>query len=153
MSDRTNCIINLPNVRRILDHNVPVYILKKTVDEGHFDCIEDARVASKEWLKYIVLSLENPTILVGMWSDIVDEIWHAYLLHTHEYFAFSRDIAGVDYFHHTPWRLMGDGQSNMPQDGGVHFKKLYNEKFGPLHSIWDSMPEAMNCAIDACCCG
>ena len=30
-------------VRRILDHNVPVYILM--IDEGHFDCIEDARVA------------------------------------------------------------------------------------------------------------
>jgi len=139
--------------RRILDHDVPEYILKKTVNEGHFDSIEDARVTSKEWLKYIVLSLDNPTVRIGMWSDTVDEIWHSYLLHTHEYFAFSRDILGVDYYHHTPLIISEDGESNMPQDGGANFTRLYNEKFGPLPSAWDSMPEVMKCFDeDGCCC-
>ena len=141
------------DLERILNHEVPTHILKCTVDEGHFECMEAARAASKEWLKYIILSLDNPNIQIGMWSVIVDEIWHSYLMHTHEYFSFSRDVLGVDYYHHTPAMVDENGKSNMPQDGGMNFTRLYNDRFGPLPSIWDSMPEAMACHDDGeCCC-
>jgi len=138
--------------KHILNHELPTYILKKTVKEGHFSNVEDARIASKEWLKFIVLTLDNPHVRIGMWSDIVDEIWHAYLMYTHEYFAFSRDVLGVDYYHHTPLIIDEDGVSNMPRDKGANFTRLYIEKFGPLHPIWDSMLEMQKCNAECDCC-
>ena len=140
--------------KRILNHNLPEYILKRTVHEGHFETMECARIASKELMKYIILCLENPSIRIGMWSEEVDEVWHSYVLHTQEYFSFSRDILGIEYFHHTPMIIDEEGVSNMPKDGGSNFRRLYNEKFGHLPPIWDSMPEAMSCweNIDECCC-
>ena len=138
-------------IKRILEHELPIYILKKTVKEGHFSSTEGAKIASKEWLKFVVLTLDNPHVRIGMWSDIVDEIWHAYLMYTHEYFAFSRDVLEVDYYHHTPLIIDGDGVSNMPQDKGANFVRLYIEKFGPLHPIWDSMLDTQICLPDCCC--
>jgi hypothetical protein len=137
----------------ILNHVIPKYILKRTVKEGHFATTEDARIAGIELMKYIVLCLENPNVRIGMWSEDIDEIWHTYVLHTREYFAFSRDVLGVDYFHHTPLIISDNGESNMPQDGGANFIRLYNEKFGDLPSIWGSMNETKNhCGPDECCC-
>ena len=151
--NRNESRLSKTEVERILSHQIPVHILKRTVIDGHFGCMEAARDAGKEWLKYIILSLENPNVRIGMWSVIVDEIWHSYLMHTHEYFHFSREVLGVDYYHHTPAVIDEEGNSNMPQDGGMNFTRLYEERFGKLPAIWDSMPEAMACHDDGeCCC-
>ena len=138
----------------ILNHDIPEYILKRTVKEGHFDTLEDARTAGIELMKYIVLCLDNPNVRIGMWSEDVDEIWHTYVLHTREYFAFSRDVLGVDYFHHTPLIISDNGESNMPQDGGDNFRRLYNDKFGQVPPIWNSMNKSScdSYGGDECCC-
>ena len=72
-------------------------------------------------------------------------------MYTHEYFAFSQDVLGVDYYHHTPLIIDDEGVSNMPQDKGANFARLYIEKFGPLHPIWDSMLDTQICLPDCCC--
>ena len=125
-------------IEQILNHELPIYVLEKTVKEGCFSSIGEARIASKEWLKFVVLSLEHPHSRIGMWSDLVDEIWHAYLLHTHDYFAFSKNVLGIEYYHHRPQIFDENGVSNMPQDKGSKFRSLYAKKFGKLHPIWDT---------------
>ena len=74
-----------------------------------------------------------------MWSEEVDEILDIrYVLHTQEYFSFSRDILGIEYFHHTPMIINEEGVSNMPKDGGLILGAYTMRKLG--QPIWDSMP-------------
>ena len=32
----------------------------------------------------------------------LDDVWHAYILHTKDYFAMSKQLFDVDYIHHSP---------------------------------------------------
>ena len=125
----------LADTDRVLNHVIPERVLRKATKEGHFNNLDEARVAGQEWLKYVALCCSSSAPL-GMISKKVDEIWHAYILFSREYFAFSKDIARVEYFHHAPTVEQEDGGSDMPKNATANFIQQYRDAFGKLPEIW-----------------
>lgn len=127
---------------RVLTHEIPERVLRKAMKGGHFNDLEEAKIAGQEWLKYVALCCSSSD-KIGMISEKVDEIWHAYILFSREYFAFSRDVLKMDYFHHAPnvenqkgaKYACGGGPSG-PKNAGANFIRHYRETFGDLPEIW-----------------
>jgi len=53
-----------------------------------------------EWRKFMVCVLHSGGP-VGMISPVIDEVWHAFILHTREYAEFCQSIFGR-FVHHAP---------------------------------------------------
>jgi len=53
----------------------------------------------REYRRFIALTLLTEGSCVP--SKIIDEIWHAHILHSKDYISFSRSL-GMDYIHHCP---------------------------------------------------
>ena len=121
---------------RVLTHTIPKQVLQRTVSEGHFQDIKEAAKAGQEWLKYVALCRAHQSTPIGMISSKVDEIWHAYILFTREYFDFSISVLGLNYFHHAPNVRSTSGEQSMPDEAGPNFVRLYTETFGPLPKVW-----------------
>lgn len=45
----------------------------------------------------------------------LDEVWHAYILHTKDYFKMSSELFGLEYIHHTPENPFAAGEP-IPDD-------------------------------------
>lgn len=41
----------------------------------------------------------------------LDEVWHAYILHTKAYFKMSKELFDVEYLHHDPENPFGSGEA------------------------------------------
>jgi hypothetical protein len=66
------------------------------------DCSLVAQALRQFFLAYL-LGGRRP---VGMPSKVVDDLWHAFILHTRSYHAFCREAFGR-FLHHTPSAAMG----------------------------------------------
>jgi hypothetical protein len=92
--------------------------------------------------KYLVLCDATPDTSYGMYSAMVDEAWHAFVLFTAEYTEYSHRYFG-DYVHHAP---AGDGEGPEAMAAGGRpqkvpsfsdFRQQYEELFGhPLPAVW-----------------
>ena len=137
---------------RVLAHDIPPYILERTVSDGDFETIEEAEEAGAEFLKFLVLSMSTSE-RIGMVSERVDAIWHAYILFTNEYHQLSRNVIGVNYFHHAPTRTDGDSSPSPPGSSATNFLQAYAARFGALPSVWlratpDAHPLETKCSKD-----
>lgn len=79
---------------------------------------------------FMALSAKHPCVP----SRVVDEVWHAHVLHSRDYTAFCKAI-GQDYIHHEP-ALPGESADLVP-----YFEKttaLYEKCFGekPDRTVW-----------------
>lgn len=81
----------------------------------------------EEVVKYLCLSASTTEHLTP--SDQLDEAWHAFLIQTRDYHAFSRKLGHL--VHHTT-----TGQPR--QNAYSKVIEYYRETFGELHSIWFS---------------
>lgn len=89
-----------------------------------------------------MLNAATPDKSFGMFSAMVDEAWHAFVLFTTEYMEFGHRYFG-DYIHHAPARERGAPdatavgglpQGTDPFDG---FRQRYEELFGhSLPAVW-----------------
>lgn len=66
-----------------------------------------------------------------MTSEIVDEVWHSFILFTISYEKFSQDVYGR-YIHHTP----KTSDNPLPVDSAKNFYDTYRAYFGELHPLW-----------------
>lgn len=55
---------------------------------------------AREMLRYLVLCALNPRAGYGM-AGKVDDVWHTFIIFTHEYTRFCEEVAGR-YIHHAP---------------------------------------------------
>jgi len=83
-----------------------------------------------EFRRFIICILHSDSP-VGMISPVIDEVWHAFILHTREYAEFCQSIFGR-FVHHAP---------NWPEQplsgaGGSQFRNVYGRLFGQLPEIW-----------------
>ena len=70
---------------------------------------------------------------IPMFSELVDEYWHTFILFTKDYFAFCRAL-GMPYIHHEP---AGD---DVAEEGPSYaeFCSLYEQAFQqPLPEVWN----------------
>ena len=68
---------------------------------------------------------------VAMTSNVIDIIWHQFILFTIEYEKFSQLLNGK-FIHHTP----NTKTFSFGPDAAMFFYSTYKEYFGKLHPIW-----------------
>jgi hypothetical protein len=84
--------------------------------------------------RYLVLCEAAPETSYGMFSALVDEAWHIFVLHTREYADFGQRYFGR-YLHHVPT----DTGAATPRDtpSFADFQRCYEEFYSePLPSVW-----------------
>ena len=85
----------------------------------------------REYKRFIILTLVSGDSCVP--SKLVDEIWHAHILHSMNYVSFSKAL-GVEYIHHLP------SIANDKSDLQVEYQRMldrYKLVFGePAESIY-----------------
>jgi len=73
----------------------------------------------REIKRYLALKVINEDKIIRM-EGAVDELWHTFLMFTHEYHKFSLLVAG-DYIHHTP---AAEGED--PDRGREHYRNFWD---------------------------
>ncbi len=81
---------------------------------------------------------------VAMTSEIIDEVWHTFVLFTREYHLFSWAVAGK-YIHHTP----NAGDERFGPEAAKYFYEVYQKYFGKLHPAWKLRIKESNLVYDA----
>lgn len=73
----------------------------KIVYIKHFGKDEDVEKISEEYRRFMILTILNPMGISTPMSTVVDPFWHAHILCTEDYMAFSEATLGR-YIHHRP---------------------------------------------------
>lgn len=106
--------------------------------EGHLSPGQ-IEIAIEEFRKYLLLILESNKPL-GMISPIIDEVWHAFLLHTRDYQAFCQKAYGR-FVHHRP----NTPTTPASPEAISNFRTAYRNAFGDLHPIWTAHRGKQTC--------
>lgn len=119
------------------------YLIDKLLKEQIVDTAEDGEALLAEVIRYFILDRCYPKKHWEMMSRRIDEVWHQFVLFTHEYIAFCQRYFG-SYVHHFP----GNSPSAIPQDNResrpasvasamADFRTHYESTFGmPLPALW-----------------
>jgi hypothetical protein len=95
--------------------------------------------AITEFKKYMIVRLETGKVLT-MTSEIVDLVWHQFILFTKEYHEFCNSIFG-EYIHHAPAT-----DKRKPKEENVqNLVDGYTAIFGALPSMWSTDLAKANC--------
>lgn len=116
---------------KILTH--PFHSVKeKILSEGSIpEAIIDEAV--DEFRKYLVL-IHLGYRGMAMCSKYVDEVWHAFILHTRDYTAFCESVFGT-FLHHEP----GTSKNPISTEAVEKFVSAYQTVFGEIPPIWNSL--------------
>ncbi len=124
-----------------LAFNAP-YVIDRLIKNQVTDDSALAERLFTEAKKYLVLCAATPDVSFGMWSAMVDEAWHAFVLFTTEYAEFGQRYFG-QYVHHAPVSdhggSEGAAEGSRPQNAASFnaFRQRYEELYGhPLPDVW-----------------
>ena len=96
------------------------FIRAYTLPAGLFDrlrkqrptlSIKDCQLVSHALRQYFLAYLKSGRQFVSMPSQVVDELWHEFILYTKNYEQFCQQAFG-DFLHHTPAVVLGTAQQN-----------------------------------------
>lgn len=137
-SEKAGLDIDLPSIIEALDFDAP-YVVERLVNDRVADTEAEAEELFDECKKYLVLSVSQTDVIVGMCSTRVDEAWHAFLLYTDEYRDFCKRYFGR-YVGHTPKNApqgaMGE-PSRRAKLNFAGFQERYEAFFNePLPDVW-----------------
>src|SRR5437763_922512 len=102
---------DLPPTSALLAYDFPalaMYLTQRAMAPEVYD------VAFEELKKFYALCRATGKPL-GMWSDIVDHVWHQHVLFTREYSRFCNRFLG-SYLHHDPLSTAFEGEFSSAQD-------------------------------------
>lgn len=101
---------------------------EKLIAIGHSnkENIKDHILWYKQFMSFKGL---RPSVRHGMFSDIIDGVWHMHILYTQDYERFSKEVFGF-FIHHIPCNIMDMSQEAM-QEYGVWITD-YEEAYGHL---------------------
>ena len=133
------------NLRVLERFEYPNYIYEKLKQKFPFNKLSDQEIKECiiEFKKFVALIIINRSlsrsdsnvkdnqIIISMTNNIIDEIWHNFILFTKEYHEFSKNVFGK-YFHHTP----NSKKVRMSENSMLKFYQEYKKYFGSLHPIW-----------------
>jgi hypothetical protein len=116
------------------------YVIDRLVKDRVAATTASAEQLFTEAKKYLVLCAASPDKSYGMFSAMVDEAWHAFVLFTTEYTAYGHRYFG-DYVHHAPATDHGEPETagGPPQEAASFsdFRQRYEELYGqPLPNVW-----------------
>jgi hypothetical protein len=110
--------------------------------------LEDAEEIEYEYKKFLFLNIKYAGNRIPM-SKLVDDIWHAHLLHTRNYSKLCSEVAGF-FIHHTP--------TNTDEEN-IELEPLYlnntrgfmKESFGEVNEkFWPADPRFACCDCAGC---
>lgn len=102
--DKLFCLVmrDAPLMDKVMRFPLTDMIKRCKKDHGYTD--EDMELLEKELRRFLYLCvMPGASDSVGMYSKHVDNLWHTFILYTHEYHAFSHLTQG-SYIHHNPTR-------------------------------------------------
>jgi hypothetical protein len=126
------------DVEGILHYQMPYVIERCKKDHGYDD--EDMAIIEREFKRYLILVAHKKGEGTGMFSKHVDNLWHSFILFTHEYAEFGQKYAGR-FIHHAPY--IASSENRTPEQRAQSRKDFhafvnnYEETFKEeIHSIW-----------------
>lgn len=101
---------------------------------------EDMKIIEKEFKRFMAMSviMKGTGSGVGMYSKDVDNLWHSFILFTHEYAHFCNKFMG-NFIHHIPETDTNKTPEKMLEvrKDFQEFIKNYEEIFAEeVHPIW-----------------
>ena len=116
-------------------YELPPALIKKLKEKFPFNLMSDKEIVIcvDEFKKFMAIMVigRNKKMGVAMTSNVIDEIWHQFILFTLEYEKFS-DMLNGKFIHHTP----NTAAFSFRPDAIIFFYSTYKEFFGELHPIW-----------------
>ena len=127
----SNSILNNVTTRNWLDEldqfEAP-FLEEKMVSDGVFSSNESFREAFREFKRFVAVCVLVSKD-VSMTSDVVEAVWHQFILFTTQYHAFcNRFVSG--YLHFVP------ENSHAETERTKTFSEGYEAIFGPLSRLW-----------------
>ncbi len=137
-SEKAAVDIDLPSIIEALDFEAP-YVVERLVNDRVADTEAEANELFDECKKYLVLSVSQTDVIVGMCSTRVDEAWHAFLLYTDQYRDFCRRYFGRHIGHtpkNAPQSTTGEPSARAKLNF-AGFQERYEAFFNePLPDVW-----------------
>ncbi len=93
----------------ILHYTFPVFLTQKLQQQYPQLTREQMDLIVKGLRQYFLMCCKAEKKLVAMPSQVVDDLWHQFILHTRAYQVFCRKGLGR-FLHHTPAEAMKDNQ-------------------------------------------
>ncbi len=122
-------------LERLWKYNFPEEVIKRLKKNFPFNSMtyKDVGICVDEFKKFIAIMVigKKEKKGVAMTSNVIDEIWHEFVLFTLDYHAFS-EMLDLQYIHHTP----NTKSFSFGPSAAQFFFDTYRKYFGELHPIW-----------------
>lgn len=120
---------------RLEQYELPDYIRERLQKRFPFKFmaqneIDDCIIEFKKYMAILVINYGNGRG-IPMVSELVDEVWHTFVLFTRDYHKFCKMLVG-GYIHHIP---NTGGDESDPREA-LNFYEHYNRYFGEMPPIW-----------------
>jgi len=115
------------------------FVIERLVDKGSLtpQRIDQAVFEFRRYVALVALGYDN----LGMHSQEVDEVWHAFILFTREYDQFCNFTCG-HMIHHAP---NTSRRPELPSPSVPNFKEAYTKYFGDVPPIWKTNNQLKDC--------
>jgi hypothetical protein len=132
----------LESLSKLDKFQIPSGVVERLRQKKPFNDMTDGQLKEilDEFKKYIAILIINYRNgkKVEMVSELVDEVWHTFILFTNEYRKFCEAIIG-EYIHHEP-HVSSYGVDPLfsfkKKRGTEFFYEEYERCFGPLPDVW-----------------
>ena len=125
----------IKTLEKLWVYNLPEAIVTRLKKHFPFNSMtsKDVGICIDEFKKFVAIMLigKREKKGVAMTSNVIDEIWHEFVLFTLDYHEFSA-MLGLEYIHHTP----NTKTFSFGRDAAEYFFETYKKYFGELHPIW-----------------
>ena len=125
----------LRTLEKLWVYEFPKEITRRLKKKFPFNSMSDREIGIciEEFKKFIAIMVigKKEKKGVAMTSNVIDEVWHEFVLFTLDYHAFG-ELIDIPYIHHTPNTKtfsFGPRASNF-------FFETYKKYFGEMHPIW-----------------
>jgi hypothetical protein len=116
-------------LKELMEYEAP-WLEERCLNEDVASSSQEFQHFFAELKKYLWLAMNHQANL-SMFSLRVDEVWHQFILFTHQYHQFCDRIFG-QYVHHLPESSFIK-RAKTPRDT---FNQLYEAEFGTLPEVW-----------------
>ena len=118
------------------------YLEEKLLKENKFTNNEEYQEAFTEFKKFVGLFGLGYKDL-AMSSPKVDNVWHQFILFTHQYASFCRENLG-EFLHHIPKTSYTQSHNEDKLIGIRKFVRAYSDVFGAIPPIWEIKPRSFD---------
>ena len=122
-------------LEKLWQYNLPEGVITRLKQHFPFNSMtsKDVTICVDEFKKFIAILVigKKKKQGVAMTSNVIDEIWHEFVLFTLDYHEFS-EMLELQYIHHTP----NTKSFSFGPSASDFFFETYKKYFGTLHPIW-----------------